>query len=126
MDGNRAAALTRPVLARGIGQRKIPRHADPRGAISGEAVLALASGFARCRRRLMPLIRGDLPRERTVLDPTYPRSTREGCRRYFAAAQWGFELIKHDYTTFDVFGRWGFQMGTALTRDGWTFASGPT
>ena len=38
--------------------------------------------------------------------------------------QWGFELIKHDYTTFDLFGRWGFQMGAAMTRDGWTFASG--
>jgi alpha-galactosidase len=39
---------------------------------------------------------------------------------------WGFELIKHDYTTFDLFGRWGSQMGTAMTKDGWTFASGPT
>jgi alpha-galactosidase len=40
--------------------------------------------------------------------------------------QWGFDLIKHDYTTYDVFGRWGFQMGAAMTRDGWTFAAGPT
>jgi alpha-galactosidase len=38
---------------------------------------------------------------------------------------WGFDLIKHDYTTFDLFGRWGFQMGAALTKDGWTFAAGP-
>jgi len=37
---------------------------------------------------------------------------------------WGYQLIKHDYSTFDIFGRWGFQMGTALTRDAWTFASG--
>jgi alpha-galactosidase len=40
--------------------------------------------------------------------------------------QWGFELIKHDYTTFDVLGRWGYQMGSAMTRDGWTFATGPS
>jgi alpha-galactosidase len=40
-------------------------------------------------------------------------------------AQWGYALIKHDYSTFDIFGRWGFQMGTALTRDGWTFREGP-
>jgi alpha-galactosidase len=33
-------------------------------------------------------------------------------------------MIKHDYTTFDIFGRWGFQMGAALTRDGWAFAGG--
>jgi alpha-galactosidase len=37
---------------------------------------------------------------------------------------WGFELIKHDYTTFDLTGRWGSQMGSALTREGWTFATG--
>ncbi len=24
---------------------------------------------------------------------------------------WGFELIKHDFSTFDALGRWGFQMG---------------
>ena len=34
-------------------------------------------------------------------------------------------LIKHDYTTYDLFGRWGNQMGSTLTRDGWTFAEGP-
>jgi hypothetical protein len=25
-------------------------------------------------------------------------------------ASWGFELIKHDYTSFDLLGRWGFSM----------------
>lgn len=36
--------------------------------------------------------------------------------------EWGYQLIKHDFTTFDLTGRWGFQMGTSMTRDGWTFA----
>src|ERR1043165_430538 len=39
--------------------------------------------------------------------------------------QWGFELIKHDYSTYDIFGRWGSTMGAAMTRDGWNFAAGP-
>jgi alpha-galactosidase len=34
---------------------------------------------------------------------------------------WGFELIKHDFTTFDICGQWGFQMGDRMTPDGWTF-----
>jgi len=34
---------------------------------------------------------------------------------------WGFELIKHDYSTFDLTGRWGFQMGPDLTDKGWHF-----
>ena len=35
---------------------------------------------------------------------------------------WGFDLIKHDFSTFDIFGRWGFQMGDEVTDDGWSFA----
>jgi alpha-galactosidase len=35
---------------------------------------------------------------------------------------WGFELIKHDYTTYDLCGRWGKDMGAEVTGDGWAFA----
>jgi alpha-galactosidase len=35
---------------------------------------------------------------------------------------WGYELIKHDFSTYDVFGRWGFEMGAELTDPGWHFA----
>src|SRR3989442_1054718 len=66
-----------------------------------------------------------LPRDRAFLDPTVPEVRQKVADDIARLQQWGFELIKHDYTTFDIFGRWGFQMGAALTRDGWTFASGP-
>jgi alpha-galactosidase len=67
-----------------------------------------------------------LSRDRTFLDPTIPEALRKVTDDVARLRQWGFDLIKHDYTTFDIFGRWGFQMGSALTKDGWTFASGPT
>jgi alpha-galactosidase len=67
-----------------------------------------------------------LSRDRTFLDPTVPDALHKVTDDVARLRQWGFELIKHDYTTFDIFGRWGFQMGSALTKDGWTFASGPT
>jgi alpha-galactosidase len=35
---------------------------------------------------------------------------------------WGYELIKHDFSTFDVFAKWGFEMGAELTDAGWHFA----
>jgi alpha-galactosidase len=35
---------------------------------------------------------------------------------------WGYELIKHDFSTYDVFARWGFEMGAELTDTGWHFA----
>jgi alpha-galactosidase len=38
--------------------------------------------------------------------------------------QWGYRLIKHDFSTIDVVGRWGREMkGGAVTSDGWSFAS---
>ncbi len=33
----------------------------------------------------------------------------------------GYELIKHDFSTYDIFGCWGFEMGTRLTNGGWRF-----
>ena len=35
---------------------------------------------------------------------------------------WGYTLIKHDFSTFDLLGRWGFQMGSQITDGGWRFA----
>ncbi len=65
-----------------------------------------------------------LSREHNVLDPTVPDVLGKVMEDVARLRQWGFDLIKHDYSTFDIFGRWGFQMGAALTKDGWTFAAG--
>ncbi len=65
-----------------------------------------------------------LPRDRSFLDPSVPSVLEKVAADIGQLTQWGFELVKHDYTTFDVFGRWGFQMGPGMTREGWTFASG--
>jgi alpha-galactosidase len=34
---------------------------------------------------------------------------------------WGYDLIKHDFSTYDVFGKWGFEMGAELTEGNWHF-----
>ncbi|MGO9258225.1 MAG: hypothetical protein ACLQU1_18205 [Bryobacteraceae bacterium] len=57
-----------------------------------------------------------------IIDPTIPEMmemVRQDIRRM---ASWGFELIKHDYTSFDLLGRWGFNMAADLTDPGWHFA----
>jgi alpha-galactosidase len=36
--------------------------------------------------------------------------------------QWGFDVIKHDFTTFDLTGRWGFEMGAEVAQSGWCFS----
>ena len=66
-----------------------------------------------------------LPRRRTVLDPTVPEALAKVAADVARVRGWGFDLIKHDYSTFDVLGRWGFQMGAALTDEGWTYREGP-
>lgn len=56
------------------------------------------------------------------LDPTVPEVlelVRTDIRRL---VDWGYKLIKHDFTTFDLTGRWGFQMGDSLTESGWHFS----
>ena len=59
---------------------------------------------------------------RSYRAPACARKSRQTSR---GSREWGCAMIKHDYSTYDIFGRWGNQMGSALTRDGWTFAEGP-
>jgi len=66
-----------------------------------------------------------LPRARTILDPTIPSVLQKVSDDIARLRGWGYQLIKHDYSTFDIFGRWGSTMGESLTQEGWTFASGP-
>jgi alpha-galactosidase len=35
---------------------------------------------------------------------------------------WGFEFVKHDFSTWEMLGRWGNQMNGEITNDGWAFA----
>ena len=63
-----------------------------------------------------------LQRDSNILDPTVPEvraQIRQAMARFHG---WGYEMVKHDYTTFDICGRWGPKMGPEVTRDGWAFA----
>ncbi len=66
-----------------------------------------------------------LSRDSGTLDPSVPEVLRKVKEDVARLRRWGFDLVKHDYTTFDVLGRWGFQMGASLTKGGWTYRSGP-
>ncbi len=56
------------------------------------------------------------------LDPTIPDVLERVRADVARLSAWGYEVIKHDFTTFDILGRWGFEMGAQVTPDGWTFA----
>ncbi len=57
-----------------------------------------------------------------VLDPSTRQVRDQVVEDLTRFAGWGYELVKHDFSTFDVFGRFGPAMGEALTREGWHFA----
>ena len=56
-----------------------------------------------------------------VLDPSIPEALDYMAESVAAIRGWGYELIKHDYSTFDLTGRWGFEMGPDVTERGWHF-----
>jgi len=59
------------------------------------------------------------------LDPSVPEVLQQVAWDIERLRGWGFQLIKHDFTTFDVSGRWGFEMNNSedrFTSGGWSFA----
>ena len=69
----------------------------------------------------------DKPQHRLSRHPSYLDPSNPDVLEYAAAtvrrlsAEWGYELIKHDFSTFDIFGFRGFERSSALAEDGWSF-----
>ena len=60
-------------------------------------------------------------RNSRYLDPTLPEVHEHVASHIRRFVGWGYEMIKHDYTTWDILGLWGFEMGASPTNDGWRF-----
>ncbi|HYK44756.1 MAG TPA: hypothetical protein VEV83_06300, partial [Parafilimonas sp.] len=60
-------------------------------------------------------------KESPVLDPTIEENIYRIKNNITLYKQWGFELVKHDYTTFDIFSKWGLEMSDKMTEPGWQF-----
>jgi alpha-galactosidase len=56
-----------------------------------------------------------------VLDPSVPEVLEKIRTDLQTMTGWGYELIKHDYSTYDIFNKWGFEMGATLTTGEWKF-----
>lgn len=61
-------------------------------------------------------------RKTYTLDPTVRDAASSITADLQTAVAWGYEMIKHDFSTYDLLGRWGFRMGAELTDSGWSFA----
>lgn len=56
-----------------------------------------------------------------ILDPTLPETLERVKRNISLYKTWGYDMVKHDYSSWDIFGRWGVQMKDGLTVPGWHF-----
>ncbi len=57
-----------------------------------------------------------------ILDPSRPEVVAHVAADIKRLVDWGYELIKHDFTTYDICGLWGMNMRHRITADGWSFA----
>jgi alpha-galactosidase len=53
-------------------------------------------------------------------DPTVPEAKERIRAKMIQATGWGYEMVKHDFSTYDLLGQWGFEMGPQPTLPGWS------
>ena len=56
-----------------------------------------------------------------TLDPTDPQAAASIQADLRTVISWGYQLIKHDFSTYDLLGRWGFNMNSEITDSNWNF-----
>ncbi len=54
-------------------------------------------------------------------DPTLPEALQAVLAKVKEAKDWRYELLKHDFSTYELFGQWGSAMGGHPTKPGWSF-----
>lgn len=57
--------------------------------------------------------------QQLAYDPTVPEAQQQIRNKLRQAATWGYEMVKHDFSTYDLLGQWGFEMGPLPTIPGW-------
>lgn len=62
-----------------------------------------------------------LQRDTTFLDPSVPEVLDLIRNDVSRMEKWGYELLKHDFSTRDIFGKYGYEMRPFVTENGWNF-----
>jgi alpha-galactosidase len=73
------------------------------------------------KKLLAPNFQNDNKDDGATLDPTIEENIQHIKNMIGLYKQWDFEMVKHDYTTFDIFSKWGFEMNDKMTEPGWHF-----
>ena len=70
---------------------------------------------------LLPSVPGRNDPKNPVLDPTIEENIDRIKHNISLYRQWEMEMVKHDFSTYDITGRWGFEMKESITTAGWKF-----
>lgn len=95
-----------------------------RGVVPGIWIRPLRAAAETKPSLLLPKARWGKKSERgqeLAFDPTVPEASEAVLDVVRQAAKWGYDLIKHDFTTYELLGQWGFEMGPSPTLAGWNF-----
>ena len=81
----------------------------------------LSASYGDNKSLLLRAIPGRNDPKTPVLDPTIPENLERIKNNIALYRNWGFQLVKHDYSSYDITGRWGFSMTESMTTPGWNF-----
>jgi alpha-galactosidase len=93
-----------------------------RGARPGIWVRPLQAHEDAPKNYLLPDKRYGMREKRAMeraIDPTIPEALAYATAKVEQAVGWGYELVKHDFSTYELFGQWGSEMGASPALPGW-------
>jgi alpha-galactosidase len=96
-----------------------------RNARPGLWIRPLEAPKDAAQKLLLPNARFGQQKGRThefAYDPTIPEASEKILAKMRQAIGWGYEMVKHDFSTYDLLGQWGFEMGPQPTLPGWSLA----
>lgn len=95
-----------------------------RGVRPGIWIRPLIAPDDTAKDLLMPDARFGRHKERIselAYDPTIPDAMEPVRAKLRQLAAWSYEMVKHDFSTYDLLGQWGSEMGARPTLPGWHF-----
>jgi alpha-galactosidase len=104
--------------------QKLATEIRSRQVIPGIWIRPLRAAAKTGSTLLLPAARWNGPASEQAplaYDPTIPEALEAAAAVATEACEWGFDLIKHDFTTFELLGQWGSQMGASPTQGNWHF-----
>jgi alpha-galactosidase len=100
---------------------KLAADIKQRTARPGIWIRPLEAPQNAARGLLLPDLRFGEKKERARgYDPTIPEAQERIRAKLREATGWGYEMVKHDFSTYDLLGQWGFEMGPQPTLPGWS------